>query len=645
MPLLSDATRFRSFYRFFFSLSFRTHLILIVLLLSLPAAALVYYSGWQQRRDALNAGTTEAKMLVHTVLTEQYNTTGDAEQLVMTLAQVSDVKEHRVAAAEAILSAILKLNRQYTNIVICDRAGEIWASALPHVSRFSVREARAYRDALATRRFSAGEYGVGRISGRPNLSFGYPVLNGAGAVDAVILVSVDFNYLNDLLVETGLPKGSSFTMADHRGVVVYRNLRPEEAIGGRLPESELRQMRQGGSEVKFLKEAAGSDSISAFGTLRLRGDNAPYLYVKAGIPLRQTLVKANRAQLLNLAVLSPVVLAAVLAASLLAKLCFVNRIQRLQEAAQRLAQGEHGFKVAELVGGGELGALGRSFDDMAGQLAARERALNDLNQSLALRVELETGKRLEQERILARHTRLAAIGEMIGAIAHQWRQPLATLGATVQSLRMAWERRMLDGAFLARAEADAQKQLYYMSDTIEDFRNFFSPDKVMETFDVKARLKEVSLLVSAQFAHSGVRLSLLDPAPESELQIRGYQNEFKQSVLNLVSNAFDAVAANRGLAPGSGRVLISVVAASGRVVIEVADNGCGIQPEIAEKVYEPYFTSKPAGKGTGIGLYMSKLIIEESMGGRLSFKSRPDGTVFSIVLPIGGAVGEEQNDG
>jgi signal transduction histidine kinase len=210
---------------------------------------------------------------------------------------------------------------------------------------------------------------------------------------------------------------------------------------------------------------------------------------------------------------------------------------------------------------------------------------------------------------------------------------------------MAWERRVLDGRFLERAEADAQKQLYYMSDTIEDFRNFFSPDKVMETFDVKARLREVSLLVSAQFANSGVRLTLLDQTPESELQIKGYQNEFKQSVLNLVSNAFDAVVANRGLEPGNGRVIISVVAAAETVVIEVADNGCGIPPELAEKVYEPYFTSKPAGKGTGIGLYMSKLIIEESMGGRLSFVSRPDGTVFSIVLPLGAVPGEEEKDG
>lgn len=283
-----------------------------------------------------------------------------------------------------------------------------------------------------------------------------------------------------------------------------------------------------------------------------------------------------------------------------------------------------------------MAELGRSFDEMAQQLALRENELNALNESLTLRVEAETERRLQQERMLARHARLAAIGEMIGAIAHQWRQPLATLGATIQSLRMAWERGRLDGGFLESAEADAQKQLYYMSDTIEDFRNFFRPEKVAEQFEVREKIAEVVLLVDAQFANAGVHLEVVDAATGEELLIHGYQNEFKQSVLNLVSNAFDAVVVRNGAGPrpaGSpGLVVVTLRRTEDRVLIEVRDNGCGIPPEFAEKVYEPYFTSKPEGKGTGIGLYMSKLIVEESMGGRISFVSSDGGTVFRIEL-------------
>jgi len=281
---------------------------------------------------------------------------------------------------------------------------------------------------------------------------------------------------------------------------------------------------------------------------------------------------------------------------------------------------------------------------MAVKLAARqatlvksEHDLSELNRELTKRVEQETERRLIQERLLARHARLVAMGEMIGAIAHQWRQPLATLGATIQSIRMAWEHDCLDGPFLQKAEEDAQKQLYYMSDTIEDFRNFFTPEKVAERFDIREKVGEVIMLVTPQFAHSGVVLRTLDSAPDQSLCVTGYQNEFKQSLLNLVSNAFDAI--TEKAAPGNiqssadcGVVTIATSCVEGKVVIEVHDDGCGIAPEHASQVFDPYFTTKPVDKGTGIGLYMTKLIIEESMAGSISFESGPEGTLFRIEL-------------
>lgn len=626
----------KSLHRFFLSLSFRTHLILIVLLLSVPSVALIRYSGLEQRRDALNAGITETKMLVHGILREQYNMTGDAEQLVTTLAQLSDVKNRKVAATDAILSDILNLNQKFNNIVICDRSGEVWASALPFGKRVSYRNNRAFQKALTTRTFSSGEYEVGRISGKPGLAFAYPSIDERGEVAGVILVNVAFDYLNGLLAEGGLPQGSSFTLTDHRGIVIYKNLNSGAALGKVLDPSLFRRMQESADPVSYLDLGLAQKVIASCGKLRLRGESGPYLYVEAGIPTQGTLVKAWRAEWLKVALMSPILLVAVLLASLLGKFCFVNRINRLKNAAQRLAAGELGTRVSDLVGGGELGALGQAFDHMAQQLALRDRELSELNLSLTRRVDEETGRRLEQERLLARHARLAAIGEMIGAIAHQWRQPLATLGATIQSLRMAWERRVLDGSFLERAEADARKQLLYMSDTIEDFRNFFSPEKVAETFDVKEKVHEVSLLVAAQFANSQVTLEILDRAPDGPLLIRGFQNEFKQSVLNLVSNAFDAVLARiqqQAESGEPGRVAISLGQEPGWVLVEVTDNGCGIPAEIADKIYEPYFTSKPEGKGTGIGLYMSKLIVEESLGGTLRFASVPGNTVFGIALP------------
>jgi signal transduction histidine kinase len=268
-----------------------------------------------------------------------------------------------------------------------------------------------------------------------------------------------------------------------------------------------------------------------------------------------------------------------------------------------------------------------------------EQALHELNQNLAKRVEEEIERRLKHERLLARHTRLAAIGEMIGAIAHQWRQPLTTLGAIIQGIRMAWEEKCIDNAFLETAESDAQMQLYYMSDTIEGFSNFFNPEKVIERFDIKKKIHEVALLVAPQFTESGVSLEIVDNSGDGTLDIKGYQNEFKQSILNLVSNSLDSIVEKRlqgnwpeNGADGKGVVVLYLAKKADFVVIEVWDNGCGIPCEYGDKVFEPYFTSKSAAKGTGIGLYMSKLIIEESMGGRLSYTSGAEGTVFRIEL-------------
>ena len=198
---------------------------------------------------------------------------------------------------------------------------------------------------------------------------------------------------------------------------------------------------------------------------------------------------------------------------------------------------------------------------------------------------------------------------------------------------MAWERDCLNESFMKQAEHDAQKQLFYMSDTIEDFRNFFTPEKVSERFEVKERVEEVLLLVSPQFAHSCVTLEAEYLVGDAPLYIVAYQNEFKQSLLNLVSNAFDAVVDQEEREPrGAGKVAVTLTTVNDKVVVEVSDNGCGIPAEHADKIFDPYFTTKPGNKGTGIGLYMTRLIIEESMAGTLSFTSGPDGTVFRIEL-------------
>lgn len=759
----------------FLSFSLRTHLLLMAFILVVPAFILIIHAGLGQRQDAIDEGVSEGRRLVYDIATEQYNLAGDAEQLLTVLAQLPEIRSHHVASSTRILADVLRKSPQYGNIVITDRSGDVWASGLPLTRSFSLRERLTFRKAVATRRFSSGDYGVGRISAKPTIGFGYPMIDAQGVVEGVIAVNINFGHFNELIEHAGLPRGSVFSIIDCNGVIIDRNLDHRRYAGTKEREETFLRMKNGAVEASSADfGAAGGNAINAYRKLTLSGEQSPYLYIRASIPLQETQEKALRALISNVAILSLFLAANVMVVMWMGSFVFLRRIRRLQDASRQLAEGDLEVKVSEMVQGGELGSLGQAFDEMARNLSLRESALvrskaelfdlynnapcgyhsldrngtiirindtelnwlgyprdevvgvktfmdiitpdgrkkleksfsllkergwvrdlefglvrrdgsvitvlmsatavrdadgsfvmsrsisqdittrkqiekklSDLNQSLARRIDLETEKRLQHERLLARNARLAAIGEMIGAIAHQWRQPLATLGATIQSIRMAWERKRLDDAFLENAEADAQKQLYYMSDTIEDFRNFFSLEKVVETFDVLEKINEVVLLVSPQFSHSRVGLELVDREPGSPARVSGYPNEFKQALLNLISNACDAILdnASRGDAPdGAGLIVVSVGRTPGAVVIEVQDNGCGIPEQYGDKIFEPYFTTKSEGKGTGIGLYMSKLIIEESMGGRLSFTSGPDGTVFRIVLARDGS-GEGDGNG
>lgn len=623
----------------FMSLSLRTHLLIMASLLSLPAFIIAFYYAMHQSKDSINNSIETSQKIVYSVSSEQYNLTRDAEQLLTVLAQLPDIKNHNASSTNSILAEILKRSPQFGNMIITDHKGDVWASGLPMTVPFSIKDKLTFTKTINSRRFSSGEYNVGKISAQPTIGFGYPIINPKGNIDGVIAVNINFRHFNEMITRAGLPRNSIFTLIDHNGTIVNRNLNHDKFVGLKEKDDVFLRMKNGADEGSSVDYGSGK-SIEAYRKLRLPGDQYPYLYILASIPLQETQLKAYLSMIYNIAFFLPFLIVLFVLVIIIGNNCFLKRIKTLQETTTRLAEGDLQIRVSEYVQGGELGRLGLAFDEMANKLAVREstlldkqQELNNLNLNLAQRVEEEMGKRIKQERLMARHARLAAIGEMIGAIAHQWRQPLATLGATIQSIRMAWEQHSIDAEFLENAEADAQKQLYYMSDTIEDFRNFFNPEKVTEQFDVKEKISEVAHLVDAQFANSGVSLKILDKSPDYRLVIEGYQNEFKQSLLNLISNAFDAIKENdRPEQDVTGIVTISVGREDENVVIEVKDNGCGIPLEIADKIFEPYFTSKSEGKGTGIGLYMSKLIIEESMGGRLSFTSGPDGTVFKIKL-------------
>ncbi|MGE4294371.1 MAG: sensor histidine kinase, partial [Campylobacterales bacterium] len=261
-----------------------------------------------------------------------------------------------------------------------------------------------------------------------------------------------------------------------------------------------------------------------------------------------------------------------------------------------------------------------------------EEALKELNSNLERAIEEEIARRREHEHILVHQARLAQMGEMIGAIAHQWRQPLNALALAVQDLTDAKQFGELDDAYLADMTAKSMRLINQMSKTIDDFRGFFKSDRQKVPFDPAQTVSESIELLHSQLERHNITIKW--QPPERPICFEGYPNELKQVVLNLLANARDAIDEHGKTRAVKGEVSLWLRESDRQITLQVQDNGGGIPHEIAERIFDPYFSTKEEGKGVGLGLYMSKLIIEEHMGGRLRHENCSDGACFTVSLPL-----------
>jgi len=249
---------------------------------------------------------------------------------------------------------------------------------------------------------------------------------------------------------------------------------------------------------------------------------------------------------------------------------------------------------------------------LAKMVDAKTQELQQLNRNLELKVQYEVEQSRQKDQIMFRQSRLASMGEMIGNIAHQWRQPLNAMVLIIQSFQM---KRMagleLNDEFIDKQVNEGIELASLMSHTIDDFRNFFKPNHNEEQFSVKSLVQYSINLVKEYYKKSGIEIFL---NCTQDTQITGYPNEFSQVIMNLFSNAKD-VLEERGIEQKYVEVVITQEADN--AVVSVIDNGGGISEEVLDRMFEPYFTTKHKSSGTGIGLYMSKQIIEKQMRGTI----------------------------
>ncbi|HEY3309928.1 MAG TPA: ATP-binding protein [Desulfuromonadaceae bacterium] len=337
-----------------------------------------------------------------------------------------------------------------------------------------------------------------------------------------------------------------------------------------------------------------------------------------------------------------------------------ERFAQLRHGSNIIGAGNLDHRIA-MEGNDEFAELSRAFDSMTGELQCSyhkleteieerkraEKELHKIKDELENRVQERTQeltraledlrreneeklRTLEElrtnERMLVQQSRMAAMGEMIGNISHQWRQPLNMLGLIIQEIGFSYKEGYFSAEYLEASVDKAMQVITDMSLTIDDFRNFFKPERRIETFNINEALEKTILLLEGEFKQLQVQL---DIDVESECPVKGLRNEFSQVLLNILANARDVFRDRKIVEP---RLTIRIFCESGRSVITIGDNAGGIPEEIIGRVFDAYFTTKGSEKGTGIGLFMSKTIIEKNMNGRLSVRNIAEGAEFRIEV-------------
>lgn len=264
-------------------------------------------------------------------------------------------------------------------------------------------------------------------------------------------------------------------------------------------------------------------------------------------------------------------------------------------------------------------------------LEQRKAELKAINENLVKMVQEETQKRLESEKVVIQQSRLAMMGEMLSAIAHHWRQPLNAVGIRIQDIYMAFQNSDVDDEYVRNFKDSAMSLVYSMSKMIDNFRYFFVESDEKEEFSIEDIIDKTMLLMSAKLENTGIDV-FVEYDEEHRKNFYGFAHEFKYAMLNIIANAVDAALDNKSKVRSFIKIKTEYQDNVARIYIE--DSGGGIGSEIRSRMYEPYYTTKEQDGGSGIGLYMSKEIIERQMHGKLYDKEGEFGAVFVVELSM-----------
>ncbi len=353
----------------------RTRLILLVFFAIIPPLVLTLYSDMQQCRKALAAAEDSAMDLAVKLSRSQRDTIEGIRETHLTLSLLPQVQMRDAVGSSAIFARLLNRTAGLTSIITCEDTGEICASALPLTKPVNLSDRPWFKRAIETRDFSMGEYQVGRVTGKAQINFGYPVLNSEGQVKAVLSMALDTEWLNRQLAEANLPHGARCTILDRKGRVLAHFPNPDALLGKTISESTVIStiLNQG----EGVTQGIGPDGIkSVFGFASI-GFGPEAMYFLVAIPKEIAFAKANRDMRHDLGLLAGVALLALFATFWGGERFILRQLNTLLDATEEVAAGNLGARTRLPNVKGGLGQLAHAFDRMTASLQRRESERRD----------------------------------------------------------------------------------------------------------------------------------------------------------------------------------------------------------------------------------------------------------------------------
>jgi signal transduction histidine kinase len=603
--------------------SLRARLLLLVLLAVIPALGLTLYTNLEERQLRKAQVQEHSLRLARVVSADHERLIEDARKLLAALSRLPGVREGKRAACDALFADLLTRHSSYANLGVIGADGNVLCSGLPMTGQVYVGDRAYFRRARQTRDFAIGDFQIGRVTGKATLNFGYPVLDDAGHVPAVVFAALDLLWLNELAGRAGLPTGSMLTVIDRNGTILSRYPDDGKWVGKLMPESLVWKaiLTQQGNGTT---EAPGTDGIPRLFSFAPFGGGAQSAnaYVSVGIPAAVAFAGANQILARNLLALGLVAGLALAAAWVGGNLFIVRQIQALVRATKRVAAGELGVRTGLPQGQGELSQLAGAFDQMAESLElAHERRL--LEEELRRK-----NYQLEQQNLAIQEANRLKT-EFVSMVSHELRTPLTSIQGyadlLIEDKRIAGEQR----ESLTLVKKNSDRLLGLINDLLDlSCIEAGRLDLHRKSLDLARLIPEVagSLRPLIETKRQQLTLDLGETLPA----VWADADRVTQILTNLISNAHKYT-----LAQGS--ITVAARRDDGFVRVDVSDTGIGLSPEDQAQLFTKYFRahdrSPQAAGGTGLGLVITRLLVELH-GGRITVSSAPGlGSTFSFSLP------------